>query len=523
MRLLPAIRLPDGTVVTGTPADSHVTIIEQHGLPGNLPDSTHGFTPGGKLFLSRKQSLGWLKRYEPRVATAVSRMDLPPEGMHSLHYATAKGIKQRDVTDTVDLSNKTCLVYGRKGLYIFLAQKLGEKFKKVYFYLAESAPYPSSRFKDIGTGLPQVERVYSFWKYLPKVDMVFFPDCYDGDLQHYLRGEGHRVFGSGLSERMELDKKYFLDELQRVGLPVSYTHSVTGTDKLREYLQHKGPKWLKTPYYREDFETMKYPGNMAEFESKLKDVEHRIGDHASRSIEILVQNVLKKEAEGGYDGFCVNGRYTKNCLVGYEIKDRGLLGKIFAETPVAIDKVNQAVAPIYQKLGYNGHLSTEIIFTADGKGYFIDATQRAPSPPSEAMCEHITNYAEAAWLCAGGILPTPKWDNPYIAEVILRSPWHEEHELVVDFPPEYEGNIKLKNHLREGGKYHCIPAGNGSFFGAVTASGKTWKEAAEKAMKIAESVKAQELESDLTIFDEAEKQIEAGQRVAGIDFRKAEV
>lgn len=521
MHLVPAIRLPNGDIIRGSQHDSHVTLIEAHGLPGNLPDSTHGFTPGGGLWLSRKQAVGWLKRYEPRVAAALR--DVPQEGLHSHLYAAAKGIRQKDLTDSVDLSDKTCLVYGRKGLYIFLAQKLGQKFKKVWFYLAESAPYPCSRFKGIGTGLPEIERVYSFWPYVDKADMIFFPDCYDGDLQHYLRDKGHRVFGSGRSEKMELEKDFFLTELERAGLPVAPTHRVKGTDALREHLRHKGAKWLKTPYYREDFETMKYPGDMQQFESKLQDVEHRIGDYASKTIEILIQNVLKKEAEGGYDGFCVNGKYTKNCLVGYEIKDRGLLGKVFAETPESIDKVNQAVAPLYKRLGYNGHLSTEIIFTGDGKGYFIDATQRAPSPPSEAMSQHIVNYAEVAWLCAGGILPTPRWDNPYIAEVILRSPWHEEHELIVDVPAEFADNVKLKNHLREGGKYRCIPAGNGSFFGAVTASGKTYKEAAAKAMEIAKAVKADDLETDTTLFDEAEEQIEAGYRVAGIDFRKAEV
>jgi hypothetical protein len=520
MRLLPAVRIPDGTIVTGTPSDSHATIIEAHGLPTGMPDATHGFQPnGGSMWLSRKMALGWVKRHEPAVHSKLT--DVPPEGLHSGIYAAAKGIKQKD-PQAVDLSDKTCLVYGRKGLYIFLAQKLGQKFKKVWFYLAESAPYPSSRFKDIGTGLPEIERVYSFWPYVAKADLIFFPDCYDGDLQVYLRAQGHRVFGSGRSEKMELDKDYFLKTLVDCGLPVAYTHRIKGLDPLAEYLRGKNSKWLKTPYYREDFETMKYPGDMTAFEAKLNDVKQRIGEHASRTIEILVQNVLKKKAEGGYDGFCVNGEYTKNCLVGYEIKDRGLLGKIFAETPEAIDKVNQAVSGVYKKLGYNGHLSTEIIFTEDGKGYFIDATQRAPSPPSEAMCEHIVNYAEVAWLCAGGVLPVLKWDNPYIAEVILRSPWHESHELVVDYPKEHADNIKLKNHLQHGGKMHCIPAGNGSFFGAVTASGKTWKEAADKAMKIAETVKTEDMEHDMTIFDEAEKQIEAGEKF-GINFGKAEI
>ena len=520
MRLLPAIR-HNGEIIVGTQSDSHVTIIESKGLKGDIPDSSHGFTPGGGLFLSRKSALPWLKKYIPAIYPKVARL-VGEDGLHSEHLAQAQGIKQKEIGQVVDLSEKTCLVYGRKGLYLFLAQKLGEKFKKVWFYMAEANPYPSSKFKDMGKGLPEIERVYDFWPYVDKADMIFFPDCYDGELQHYLRQKGYRVFGSGRSERMELDKCFFLEELHKAKLPVAFTERVKSLDSLEEYLKNKGPKWLKTPYYREDFETMKYPGNMAEFESKLNDVRHGVGERASKTIEILVQNIIKKKAEGGYDGFNVDGEYTKNCLIGYEIKDRGLIGKIFHDTPESIDIVNRSVAPIYKKLGYRGHLSTEIIFDEKGRGFFIDATQRAPSPPSEAMCQHITNYAEACWLISGGILPVLKWDNPYVAEIILKSPWHDEHELVVDFPGEHAANIKLKNHLKENGKYHIIPCGNGSFFGAVTASGKTWQEARDKVITIAETVKAEDLEHYATLFDEAEKQIDAGEEF-GISFTKGEV
>ncbi len=522
MTLYPAIRLPSGEIVKGQANDSHDTLIESKGITESLPDSARGFSPGGTLFLTRKSALPWLAKFAPDVYAKVVKV-VPEDGLYSKDLADAKGIKQRDVSDVVDLSNKTCLVYGRKGLYLFLAQKLGQKFKKVWFYMAEANPYPTSKFKDVGKGLPEVERIYSFWPYVDKADLIFFGDSYDGDLQHYLRQKGYRVFGAGRSERMELDKVFFLEELHKVGLPVPYTVRVVGVDEAEEYLKNKGAKWIKTPYYREDFETMKYPGDMALFESKLNDVRHRLGERASSTIEILIQNIIKKKAEGGYDGFSVDGEYTKNSLIGYEIKDRGFIGKIFRDTPESVDKVNQALAPLYKKLGYRGHLSTEIIFDEKGRGYFIDATPRAPSPPAEGMCEHITNYPEACYLIAGGILPKLHWDNPYIAVVILRSPWHEEHELVVDFPDEHTGSIKLKNHLKENGKHHCIPAGNGSFFGAISASAKTWQEARDKVMAIAKTVRAEDIEKDDSLFDEAEEQIEAGYKVAGIDFSKAEI
>ena len=95
MRLLPAIR-HDGQIIVGTPSDSHVTIIEDHNLPRDIADTAHGFTPDGKLWLTRKSALAWLKKYEPMAYRKLR--NVPDEGLHSETYAMAKGINQKEPT-----------------------------------------------------------------------------------------------------------------------------------------------------------------------------------------------------------------------------------------------------------------------------------------------------------------------------------------------------------------------------------------------------------------------------------------
>jgi hypothetical protein len=510
MQLKPAIK-EDGRLIIGRSVDSHASMIEAKGLK-DVSENQKGFTPDGILFLSRKAALGWVRQYEPQVFEKVKDLS-KEEGLHSGDYTRAKGIEQ--VKTKVSLKDKKCLVFD-KGLYTFLGQKLGESFGKVYYYLPIAEPYPNSPKKAIGAGLDEMERVYDFWKYLDKVDMVAFFDCYEGGLQHWLRGKGYRVFGAGHSEKMELDKTFFLETMDSAGLPVPRTYRADGLDDLVKHLDGKGEKWLKTSYYRGDFETHKYPGRMKPFQPWLTDLRSRIGERAD-DIEILVQDPIKSEAEAGYDGFCVDGAYTGNCLVGYEVKDKGLVAKVFKEPPEIIKCVNDCLSGVYQKLGYRGHYSTEIRITKDGTPYFIDPTCRAPSPPSELMCEIYGNYAEAVWQIAGGEVPELEPLAPYGAEVILTSEWHDKHELFVEIPKDVRQWVKIKNQTKKRGDFCCVPNGNGGFFGAVVALGNTMKEACDKAMDILKEVEADELDYESDVFAKAGEAVKAGEQF-GIKF-----
>ena len=542
MKLFPALKI-GGKVHKGSETDSHNTVALKLGV--DAPDNIRGFTPDGKLFLNRKQALAWLKRTDIKTFRKIPSK-AHYEGLHSEHLAKAYGIEQKPAAvemrmeamenkdaegtqsarasekgdDTVkgsessDLNSKTAIVYDR-GLYLFMAEKLAETYKKVYYYMPQSEPYPSRKTKDIGTGL-KVERIYNFWKYIDKADLIVFPDCYDGEFQHWLREKGYCVFGNGRGEKLEMDKVFFLESLEEVDLPVSRTYRAEGIDDLIQYLEKQdGERWLKTSYYRGDFETKKFK-NMAQIKPWINHLRGRIGT-SDKDIEILVQDPIDSEIEVGYDGFCVDGKYTNNCIVGFEVKDKGLVASIQSTPPEIVEYVNEKVSGVFEELGYRGHFSTEIRVTKEGLPYFIDPTCRLPSPPSELMTEIYENYAEIIWEVANGRVPVPKAKKAYGAELILTSESAEDMPLCVTMPKDIRQFVKLKNHMREGDCFYCLPNGNAQFIGAVVALGDTKEEAMKLVMEYAKKIEADDLVIDDNVFSKAEEQIANGKK-HGVTF-----
>ena len=547
MGLLPALKI-DGKIYTGKADDSHVTIAFSNGLP-EPAENTRGFTPdNGKTFLTRTAAIMWLRKNDIKIFRK-----LPSKayysGLHSEHLAKARGIDQNayaekitdqameirelkgendgleqdvsngkkmaksgdEIDECCDLSTKTAIVYDRGGLYLYCAEKLAEKYKKVMYYLADADAYPTSQKHTIGAGVPKVKRIHDFWKFIDEADIVYFWDCYDGELQHWLRSKGYTVFGSGRGEQVEIDKIYFLELLEELGQPCAKTYLAEGMDDLCEYLKkHDGETLFLKNLHRGDFESRKF-SSMVQSRPFLDDLKKRLGS-ASDTLEVLVQHKIDAVCEVGYDGFQVDGQFTNNCIVGYEIKDKGFVGKVFKETPQIIKGTNDAFADTFSKLGYRGNYSTELRVTKDGIPFYIDATCRVPSPPGELICEIYENWAEATYQIACGLLPELKPKAKFGAEIILTSGWHDEHELHVKFPSKYKQNIKLKNHTIRDGEYYCIPNGNGAFFGSVVAYADSLEEAIEKVLSIAESVEADECEFDNTLFDKAREAIEAGEK-----------
>ena len=531
--LRPAIKY-QGKIYVGDAADNHETAGERYGIP--VPEESRGFSPDGKLFLNRTKALGWLKFKEPKIFEKVMNY-VGNDGLHSQHYAKAKGITQRTIkmevedestkklgrqiskrqndsieqSGPVSLKEKTAIVFDRGGLYLYCAEKLAEKYGKVMYYLADADAYPSSQKHTIGMGISNVKRIHDFWKYVDDADIVYFFDCYDGELQHYLRGKGYTVFGSGRGEQVEIDKIGFLETLEELNLPCPKTYLAEGMEDLKTYLEKNDGQtlWLKN-LHRGDFETRKFK-SMAQIKPFLDDLRTRIGS-ASDTIEVLCQHKIDSECEAGYDGFQVDGEFTNNCIIGYEIKDVCFVAKVFDETPEILKGINDAFSGKFKKLGYRGNYSTEIRITKESDPYYIDATCRVPSPPGELMCEMYENWAEATWDIANGILPTLKPIAKFGAEVMLTSEWYDKKELHVTIPKKYRNNVKLKNHTVREGEYFCIPNGNGQFFGAIVAWGNSVKEAIENVKKIAEEVEADDFKFDESCFNAAFEAIEAGEK-----------
>ena len=404
--------------------------------------------------------------------------------------------------------NQKAIVYDR-GERLSLACKLGEKLAKVWYYRPESSSYPTSPKAEIGKGLEEVEKIDNFLKYIDKADYVIYFDVYDGDDQQFYRDKGYKVFGGGKSAELELDKIFFIEALLKLGLPIPRTYRAESIDEMLDYLKDKTDKFIKSVRYRGDFETYHFV-NMKRAESWFDDLKKSLGKNA-KTVEALIQNRVESECEPGYDGFNVNGVCTDNCLVGYEDKDKLLLSKVFTEAPRILADINERFMPVFNELGIRSHWTIESRITKDGVAYPLDPTIRSPSPSGELMCELYDNYAEAVLEIADGKVPKLNPTASYGAEIILKSNWHKEHELCVEFPKEIEKFVKLKNFTKRNGTYYCIPNGGAEFFGAVLAMGKTAEEAKKKVIEYAGQIGAEELEYS-TDFEKVEKGIKEGEK-----------
>ena len=535
MQLVPALKIGN-KIYAGDERDSHNGIAVKNNILA--PESSRGFSPdSGKTFLTRLQAIGWLKKYERATFRKLPGVTYY-RGLHSEDLAKARGIAQyppaqemsnsgknigkpdrpveaKPVKEKVDLSDKVAMVYDR-GLYLYLAERLAQDFKKVHYYLPQAEPYPTSKLHPIATGIPKVERCFDFWGTLPKCDIVIFPDTYDGSLQEFLRAQGFRVFGSGKGEKVETDKVFFMECLEKVGLPVPKTYLAEGIDDLLQYLEkNPGEKWLKGNT-RGDFETKKFT-DMDHFQPFLDDLRFRLGKR-TETIEILVQDPVESECEAGYDGFQVDGEYTKNCLCGYEVKDRAFVAAVVAEPGPPVKVINDAFAPIFKDLGYRGAYSTEVRITKDGMPYYIDPTTRFGSPPGELMSLLYENYSEIIWAIAGGEVPLPKPAMKYGAQMILTSDWYRDgHEMYIEFPKKYKDNIKLSNYYVKDGKTFIVPNETEQYFGSVVAIGSTIDEAVDECKKVLKEIKCEKFKWDENAFEEAQEIIENGKKF-GLEF-----
>jgi len=519
MKLFPAVKY-NGELFVGDERDNHDAIKERHNLPSDLPDSAHVFSPSKSgPALSRKMALGWLKTYDPSIYAKVVKTT-PPEGLHSQNLAAAKGIKQRSVSSVIDLSTKEAIVFDRGGLYTYWAQKHGEYYGKLHYYMPDSSAYPESPRAHIGKGLQEIRRINDeqFFKLLKKdKQIILFPDCYNGADQNFFRSLGHDVFGGGVAEKLEYNKKLFLAALASCGLFVPKTIHITGLDELIAHLDGKGEKWIK-PLFRGDFETRKYD-NMEQFRSWIdQEIRPKLAG-TSKVFQALVQDPFPSECEIGYDGELIDDEYCEDHLQGIEEKDAFLVSIFKRKIAERSRKMLYAFLPELLKYGaYRGALSTEQR-ESENKTAFVDLTARIGSPPGELQCEQIKDYPKGVYQVARGIIPKKDANGLFGAEIILTSEWYCSHELTVQFPKEFTQNVKLKCHYKDGNAYKCVPNGNGAFFGAVVAWGSKWQDACEKAVEIAKSVNAEgySFKDNPASFDNISRSMEAAKKY-GYDF-----
>ena len=404
-----------------------------------------------------------------------------------------------------NLRKKTVLVWD-SGIFVEMARRLAEDFGKVYYFAPWASGYPTSRGLLIGAGDDTFERIEDPWPLITddKIDLYVFPYCYEGHIQHYLASIGKRVWGCRRGMELELDRPKAKEMMAKAGVPIGDYKEIIGLDALRKYLKTNDDAWIKINSTRGDMETFHAP-TYEKIEPRLDDLEHNLGAK-KKIMKFIVEKGIPDAIEGGYDGFCIDGQFPKVGITGIEVKDKGYVGRTmrYADIPAPVRLVNDALVPHFKGYKYRGFWSSEVRISPEGVGYPIDLTARAGSPPSELYQNMISNLDEVIWYGAEGILIEPEYTDVWGAEVLLHSDWADKNWAHIEFPKELRRNIKLRNYTVIEGEHYIVPQLCGMpEVGAVVATGKTAKEAIDRAKDIAEQVEGYYLEAPIEAMDEA--------------------
>lgn len=408
----------------------------------------------------------------------------------------------------MNLSNKTVLVVANP-IFTSMAERLARDFGKTYLFVPFSGSFPVMNKGRVGYGLPGVELVDGvFGPHFDSVDLFVFVDLYHADLQIHLEGLGKRVWGARNAEELEVHRELCKEQMTKLGLPVQPWVMVKGVDALRAHLKANKEQHVKINRWRGVTETFFAP-TYEIVEGKIDSLAAALGGFKD-VLEFICEDDLPDKLEVGIDTYCIDGEYPKATLFGLEIKDCGYVGQIvdWAKIPEPLRRWNEAFAPLFERYGMRGSLSNEIRIGEDHEPFMVDATIRAPCPPSELWQELFTNLAEIMWQGADGVLVEPVPAGKWGVEVLLKSGWAEKNWQEVSYPKKYENQIKLFNGVAIDGRRFVVPQDDEmTEIGAVVGWGETMEEAMEHAREAGESIQGYGVKFSMGAAEQAKEQI----------------
>ena len=420
-----------------------------------------------------------------------------------------------------DFSNKSVLVWDT-GNQTLMARRLAEFFGRVYYYKEWQIGFPTILDVVVGSGYEKVERVKEVWSIVPKVDLIVFPDCMNGDLQVYLESQGKRVWGSRMGAQLELNRWKTKELLKSVGLPVQPCQRVIGIEKLREIVKSREEIYVKISTFRGDMESFPGKGKIIT-EPRLDELAFRLGS-AKNDVVFIVEDKIETDIEVGYDGICVHGKWPKMAMQGYEIKDACYLGAAmpYDKLPEQVREVNEGIQNFLKETRYANNLSTEIRVLND-LPYAIDFTCRNPCPGGEVQILNTKNLASVLYHGAVGDLDDPDYEYKFAAEAMIYSDWGHRHWSNLKTTTDREQFITLFNSMNIDANHEAvIPtvtelAVLTNEIGAVVGLGNTIEEAIKHLKENAEGIEGIDIEVRIDSLGKAIEEIEKAQK-AGLPF-----
>ena len=423
-----------------------------------------------------------------------------------------------------DLKDKVVRIYDH-GQFQSLASRLARDFGRVEYFKPWKKTAPQFRSLLLGSGFPEVHRVRDFFKGLENVDLVVFPDVYDGDLQLFLEKQGIRVWGSRDAEQFEFMRTAFKRIVKEVGLPVGEYHVVNGIHELKDFFQEHGDdKWVvKINLLRGDGETWKWD-NKVIGQSMLRSMDSYYAE-AGDEIVFVVERQIDSIVEPGYDGFTIDGQFT-NGFIDYEIKNKLTAAAFcdYSDLSPYVQNVNRAFSDKLKEVRARTMWGTEMLVDEQGECFFIDATARMPSPPGELMLEMVDNISTLMWRGSVGEFVQAEATKQFGVELMLYANWQELPLLPIVIPDDVKQWVKLSSSCQIKGNAYAIQyCGDERIpwleesVAAVTGVGDSLEEAYENAMEYAEQVEGANLNITGHEIAEAIERINEGKK-EGVEF-----
>jgi len=362
------------------------------------------------------------------------------------------------------------------GLFLPIAQKLGEQFKKVYYWSPWDDVAPKLERGLVGDGFKTIERVDSPWLVKSKCDVFIFPDIgFKGEQRELLR-QGYPVWGHHGADELETQRGLFLGQLKELGMLVPKYEKVVGITALKERLRNEKDKWIKMSRWRGDWETLHWR-DWEHDELTLDGYAYRFGPLKDK-VTLYVFDSIDTDIEDGMDTFCIDGHFPEQILHGIECKDRSYLCAVqpMRDLDERVRIVPEKFGPVLREYSYRSFFTCEVRIK-DDQSYFIDPTCRAGSPPSQLMTEMIANLGEVMWKGAQGILVEPEYTAPFGVQALIKCEREACDWEVLDIPDEIRQWVKCGFACEVDGKICIPPHPLGGMIGWLVATGDTIEEA----------------------------------------------
>ncbi len=389
---------------------------------------------------------------------------------------------------------------------------MSRDFKSVYYYMPWKSAFPKRSDACVGEGIPGVERIYDFWDYVGNADLIIFPDVYDADLQVFLRKQGKRVWGSGNTEWLELDRMSTRKLQKELKVAAPPTKRIVGIEKLKDHLKEHNDLWVKVSAFRGDQETWHHIKYFTS-EPFLNDLARGYGP-LGESMEFVVEDNIEG-VEIGYDGYTVDGQWPDKSLFGIEVKDLGYLGVIkpYAKLPEQIQEVNSKFAPILKEGKCRSFVSFEMRINKSREPVVIDPCMRCGSPCFEVWQELYENLAEIFWYGAEGKMVNPKPIAKWAVMAMIHCSYATKNWTPLFIPPKVRKYVKIRNLTQVGGHSYFVPQRSElPEIGAVIGMGDSMQEAIDQMEEVEDQVDGYQVIIHKDSLDKAKEAAEQAEK-----------